>query len=79
MNSVSITQLKTNPAKAVRKSIDSPVAVENRNKVEAYLIGKDLYESIVSYLEDLSDRKAVESTDFSKGKDFDVLAKELNL
>ena len=79
MNSISITQLKANPSKAVRSAIDFPLAVENRNKVEAYLIGKDLYESIVSYLEDVVDKNAVENTDFSKGKDLSTIAKDLNV
>lgn len=79
MDSISITQLKTNPAKAVRDSIDFPLAVESRNKVEAYLIGKDLYESMVAYLEDAVDRKAVQDTDFSKGKDLSTVTKDLGL
>ncbi len=79
MNSISVTQLKINPSKAISKALDFPVAVENRNKVKAYLIGKDLYEKIVSYIEDFIDKKAVEETDFKKGKDFETVAKGLNI
>jgi len=78
-NAVSISQLKTNPSKVISQSADYPVVVEKRNKVKAYLVGKDLFEKIVSYLEDYSDRKAIEETDFTKGKDFETVARDLNL
>ena len=79
MNTISISQLKINPSKAIGEASDYPIAVENRNKVEAYLLGKDLYEKIVSFIEDSIDKKAVEETDFKKGKDFEKIAKELNI
>jgi PHD/YefM family antitoxin component YafN of YafNO toxin-antitoxin module len=79
MNSVSISQLKTHPSKAIAGALDYPVAVESRNKVKAYLIGKDLYEKIASYIEDHVDRKAIEETDFSKGEDFEKVAQELGI
>lgn len=79
MNTISISQLKINPSKAISEALDFPLAVENRNKIEAYLLGKDLYEKIVSYIEDFIDRKAVEETDFKKGKDFETVAKNLQI
>lgn len=79
MNTISISQLKINPSKAINAALDYPLAVENRNKVEAYLLGKDLYEKIVSYIEGLVDNKAVKETNFNKGKDFDKVVKELGL
>ena len=79
MNSISVTQLKINPSKAINEALDFPVAVKNRNRVKAYLIGKDLYEKIVSYIEDFIDRKAAEEADFKKGKDFETVAKGLNI
>lgn len=79
MNSISISQLKINPSKAIQEALDFPLAVENRNKIEAYLVGKDLYEKIASYVEDLVDHKAVVDTDFTKGRDFEKVASELNL
>ena len=79
MNTISISQLKINPSKAINAALDFPLAVENRNKIEAYLLSKDLYEKIVSYIENFIDRKAVEKTDFKKGKDFEIVAKELNI
>lgn len=79
MNSISISQLKINPSKAIKEAVDFPVAVENRNKVEAYLVGRELYEKIVSYIEDFVDRKTIKDTDFSKGRDFEKVASELGL
>ena len=79
MDTVSISDLKINPSKAIDFATDFPVAIENRNKVKAYLLGKDLYEKIVSYIENTIDRKAVEKTDFKKGKDFESVAKKLDI
>lgn len=79
MNSVSITQLKINPTQAIKASFDFPLAVENRNKVEAYLIGKDLYELIVSRIEDLVDHNAIKATKFNSGRNFEDVAEELNI
>jgi len=79
MNTISISQLKTNPAKAIMQAGEYPVVVEKRNKVKAYLIGKDLYEKLISYIEDSVHKKTIEKTDFSKGKDFESVAKELGI
>lgn len=79
MNAISISNLKTNPAKAIRNAEDFPIAIEKRKKVKAYLIGKDLYEKIVSYIEDYIDTSAVEETDFTKGRNFEKVAKELGI
>lgn len=79
MDSVSISQLKTYPSKAVARSFDYPVAVEKRNKVKAYLIGKELYDKIITYIEEYIDRKSIEETDFTKGRDFEEVAKELGI
>ncbi len=79
MNTVSISQLKTKPSKIISQAEDYPVAVEKRNEIKAYLIGKELYERLITYIEDYVDRKAVEKTDFSKGKNFEKIASELGL
>lgn len=79
MNTVSITQLKTNPSKAIRDASDFPVLVESRNKAKAYLIGKDLYNSIVSYIEDFIDKNSIGDTDFTKGKSLSKVAKDLGI
>lgn len=77
--SVSISQLKTNPSRAIFQADDYPVVVRKRNEVKAYLVGKDLFEKVLAYLEDYIDKKAVRETDFKKGKDFEKVAKELGL
>ncbi|MBU2592537.1 type II toxin-antitoxin system Phd/YefM family antitoxin [Patescibacteria group bacterium] len=79
MNVVSISQLKAHPAGAVNKAADYPLAIQKRNKIVAYLVGKELFEKIVSLIEDVFDRKAIEETDFSKGKAFEKVADQLGL
>lgn len=79
MNTISISQLKSNPSKAILVASDYPLAVENRSKITAYLVGKDLYEKLVSYLEDVVDKKAVRSTDFERTIDFEKIAHELDI
>lgn len=79
MTSISITDLKTNPSKAVVMAGDSPLAVLSRNKTKAYLVGSELFEQMVAYIEDMEDAKAVNETDFDKGKDFELLASELGI
>ncbi|MCG2686160.1 type II toxin-antitoxin system Phd/YefM family antitoxin [Candidatus Parcubacteria bacterium] len=79
MDRISISQLKMHPSKVIAEALDYPLAVESRNKVKAYLIGKELYENIVCYVEDHLDRTAVQKTDFGEGRDFEQVAKELGL
>ncbi|MBI5357105.1 antitoxin [Candidatus Collierbacteria bacterium] len=79
MDNLSISQLKVNPSQAIIQAADYPVAIESRNQVKAYLVGKNLYEKIISYIEDFIDKDAVKHTDFSKGKSFEVVAKELGI
>jgi len=79
MTTISISELKTNPTKAIFRALDYPVAIEKRNNIEAYLIGKDLYEKIIAYLEDFIDSQAIKKADFSKGKDFEKVARNLEI
>jgi PHD/YefM family antitoxin component YafN of YafNO toxin-antitoxin module len=79
MNTISISQLKTNPSKAISAALEYPLAVENRSKIKAYLIGKDLYDKLASYLEDMIDAKAIQETDFGKGVDFEKVAHDLSV
>jgi PHD/YefM family antitoxin component YafN of YafNO toxin-antitoxin module len=79
MDTVSISELKIRPSKTIEMATDYPVAVENRNQVKAYLVGKELYEKIIGYIEDYLDRAVVNKTDFSKGEDFEKVAKELGI
>jgi len=79
MNTISVSQLKTHPSKAIDYALDYPLAIKKRNQVKAYLIGKGLYEKIISLLEDHLDVQAIKNTDFSKGKDFEKVASDLGL
>jgi PHD/YefM family antitoxin component YafN of YafNO toxin-antitoxin module len=79
MTSISISQLKVNPSKAISSADDYPVAIEKHNKVAAYLLGKDLFNDFIEYIENKVDTKSVKDTDFSKGTDFEEFAKELGI
>lgn len=79
MNTISISNLKTNPAKAIVSAEEFPLAVKKRDKIKAYLIGKDLYEKIVSYIENFIDTSTINKTDFAKGRDFEKVTKELGI
>ncbi len=79
MTTTSISHLKINPSAVIAQAVDYPVAVENRNKVEAYLVGKSLFEKLVAFVEDYIDRTAAKMTNFAKGRDFEKVAKELGI
>lgn len=79
MDAISISQLKMNPAQVIQAAGDYPVAIANRNKIEAYVIGKDLLDRLEKYVEDFVDRQAIETTDFSKGTDLKVVMKKLGI
>jgi antitoxin StbD len=79
MNTISVSQLKVNPSAVISQATDYPVAVENRNKVQAYLVGKNLYEKMVSFIENYLDAAAVKQTNFAKSRDFEKVAQELGI
>ena len=79
MTSISISQLKTNPAAAISSARDYPLAVQNRNMTQAYLIGKDMFEKLILLVEDAEDRKAIENADYKNGISLEDLEKELGL
>lgn len=79
MTTVSISALKSSPAKILDQAQDYPVAVAKRTQIKAYLIGSKLYEKLIAYLENQSDKKVIESTNFRQGKNFEIVAKELGL
>jgi PHD/YefM family antitoxin component YafN of YafNO toxin-antitoxin module len=76
---LSISQLKTNPAQAIRDADEFPLALQSRNKTKAYLVGKSLYDKIVLFIKDYIEAKTVETTDFNKGEDFEKVAKQLRI
>lgn len=79
MTTTSISQLKINPSAIIAQAIDYPVAVSNHNDVQAYIIGKSLFEKMVIFIEDHADNVAVKKTDFAKGIDFEKVANELGI
>lgn len=79
MITTSISQLKMNPSAVIAQATDYPVAVENRNTVTAYVVGKQLFERLTAYLEDKLDAAALAKADFSKGKDFEAVARDLGI
>lgn len=79
MTHASISDLKANPASIIFESLDYPIAIQRRNKTQAYLVGKDIFEKLVAQMEDAIDRQAIAETDFSKGEEFEKVAKELGI
>lgn len=56
---VSVTELKRNFANVLKEAENTPVAVLNHNRPEAYLLSAEYYEQLVSRIEDLEDAKLV--------------------
>ena len=54
---VSVTELKRNFAEIIKEADDSPVAILNHNRPEAYLLPAAHYERLMEYLEDLEGAK----------------------
>jgi antitoxin StbD len=54
---VSVTELKRNYADILKQADQSPVAVLNHNRPEAYLLPAVHYEQLLAHLEDLEDAK----------------------
>lgn len=57
---VSVTELKRNFAEIIQQADDSPVAILNHNRPEAYLLPAAHYERLLAYMEDLEDAKLVQ-------------------
>jgi antitoxin StbD len=57
---VSVTELKRNFASIIKQADDSPVAILNHNRPEAYLLPAAHYERLMTYLEDLEDARLVQ-------------------
>lgn len=79
MTNVSISEMKINPAKVLASADDYPIAIEKRNKIQAYIIGKNLYDKLIAYIENYIDIKAVKNTNFKKGADFDKVTTDLGI
>lgn len=79
MTTVSVSTLKINPAKILEAAQDYPVAVAKRAKIKGYLLGEQLYEKLLSYVEDHLDKKSIKTANFRRGKNFDKVVRELGL
>lgn len=79
MTSVSISDLKKNPSSVFSDAEDYPIAVLKRNKTTGYVVSKAMFEKLVEFVENYIDRKAIEEADYSKGRDFEEIAKELGI
>lgn len=56
---VSVTELKRNFAAILKQADESPVAILNHNRPEAYLLPAAHYERLMAYLEDLEDAQLI--------------------
>ena len=54
---VSVTELKRNFADIIKQADESPIAILNHNRPEAYLLPAAHYERLMAHLEDLEDAK----------------------
>ena len=79
MTTVSVSQIKINPMAVFNSAIDFPVQIQNRNKTAGYFIGKDLFEKMVLFMEDVEDKKAIDSMDLEDVTDFEEFATTLGL
>ena len=79
MTNLNISDLKTNPSNAIFLAEDFPVGILNRNSIKAYLVGKELFEQLISYLEDSLDASIIRNTNFDKGQNFETFAKKLGV
>ncbi|PKO46847.1 MAG: prevent-host-death protein [Betaproteobacteria bacterium HGW-Betaproteobacteria-22] len=57
---VSVTELKRNFAGVIKQADDSPVAILNHNRPEAYLLPAAHYERLIAHMEDLEDAKRIQ-------------------
>ena len=58
---VSMTDLRRNPSKIIEVAGDSPIAVLNHNRAEAYLLSAKAYEKLLDQLEDAELMKTIKS------------------
>lgn len=52
-HAVGLSELKANPAHVLQSAETEPVVILNRNKPSGYVVGTQLWESIIEQLEDL--------------------------
>lgn len=79
MTQASVTGLKTNPSRVITDAQSYPVAISSHNRVTSYVLGKELFESLVAYIEDSLDRLAIDAVTSKRGKSFEKVAHELGI
>ena len=79
MTNISISGLKANPKVAISASFDYPVAITSRNETKAYLLGVEIFEKLISRVEDMRDLEAAKKADFSSGTELNDFIEELGL
>jgi len=79
MTTVSISQLKINPMAVFNSAIDFPVQIQNRNKTAGYFVGKDLFEKMILFMEDIEDKRVINSIDLNDKSDFEEFAASLGI
>ena len=58
---ISMTDLRRNPSKIIEVAGDSPIAVLNHNRAEAYLLSAKAYEKLLDQLDDAKLMKTIKS------------------
>lgn len=79
MTTATISQVKINPMAVFNSAIDFPVQIQNRNKTAGYFVGKDLFEKMIEYMEDMEDKKVIDSINLDDKSDFEEFAKSLGI
>ena len=70
--SVSFADLKDRPTSVIKAAEEEPVAVLNDNRIMAYLVPADLYESMLDRLDDLDLIEVAKSRADEKGEPVDI-------
>jgi len=79
MTTISISDLKKNPTAALAMAVDFPIAVQNRSKTTGYVLSPQMFEKLVSFVEDCVDNKAADEADYKHGTKLNDFIKELEL
>ena len=69
---VSVSDLKKNPTAIMNEAGASPVAILNHNRVMAYLVPAEVYESMLERLDDLYLAELVKARAEEKGEPVDI-------
>jgi len=79
MTQTTISNLKARPASVIADAESFPVAISSHSRITSYILGKELFESLVAYVEDSLDKLAIDTTRGRRGKSFEKVARELGI